>query len=145
MLEDAVASDTLHDEIVSHGVQSILGGTLTEKPYPHLTFERFFSDALYRRLTSSWPDLDRYVDLNSARTRKQYTLWDRKVEAGDPERTSLWRTIGDAMSSQAIQDALRERLDTGLRIRSKASGEGWQPGSRRSAARARTMADRFTA
>ncbi len=125
MLADAVAPDTLYDDIVSHGVRSILGGTVTEKPFPHLTFEHFFSDALYRRLISSWPDLDRYVDLNGARTRKQYTLWDRKVEAGDPERTMLWRTIGDAISSQAIQDALRERLETGLRIRSKASGEGW--------------------
>ena len=60
----------------------------------------------------SCPDLDRYVDLNSARTRKQYTLWDRRVEAGDPERTALWRAVSDAISAQEIQDALRQRLET---------------------------------
>ncbi len=125
MLADSVVSETLADEIVSHGVRSILAGTVTEKPFPHLTFQHFFPDALYRRLISSWPDLDRYVDLNGARTRKQYTLWDRRVEAGDPERTELWRTVGDAISAEAIQDALRERLEMGLRIRAKGSGEGW--------------------
>ena len=125
MLADAVDSETLLDEIVGHGVRSILGGTVTEKPFPHLVFERFFPDAVYRRLISSWPDLDRYVDLNAARTRKQYTLWDRRVEAGDDERTRLWRAVSDAVSADAIQDALRQRLETGLRIRAKGSGEAW--------------------
>ncbi len=125
MLADAVASKTLYDTIVSHGVRSILGGTVTEKPYPHLVFDRFFPEDLYRRLTSSWPDLERYVDLNGARTRKQYTLWDPRVEAGDPERTALWRSVSDALAAQEIQDALRERLRKGLEIRSKGSGEGW--------------------
>jgi hypothetical protein len=125
MLADAVASESLYDTIVNHGVRSILGGTVAEKPYPHLVFDHFFPDGLYRRLITSWPDLDRYVDLNSARTRKQYTLWDRRVEAGDPERTALWRAVSDALSAQEIEDALRERLRKGLEIRAKGSGEGW--------------------
>ena len=129
MIAEAAASETLHDTIVRHGVRAILAGALAgalaEKPFPHLTFPGFFPDGVYRRLLGSWPDLDRYVDLNGARTRKQYTLWDRRVEAGDPERTALWRTVSDALSAQDIQDALRERLDKGLRIRAKGSGEGW--------------------
>ncbi len=125
MIADAVASNTLHDTIVSHGVRAILAGVLDEKPFPHLTFPGFFPDDVYRRLLASWPDLDRYVDLNGARTRKQYTLWDRRVEAGDPERTALWRTVSDALSAPEIQAALRERLDKGLRIRAKGSGEAW--------------------
>jgi len=118
-------TETLHDEIVSHGARSILAGTLTEKPFPHLVFPDFFSGDVYRRLLASWPDLDRYVDLNGARTRKQYTLWDKRVEAGDPERTALWRAVSDALSAQAIQDAFRARLEPGLRIRAKGSGEPW--------------------
>ena len=113
MIVDAVASKSLSDEIVRHGVRSILHGTLTEKPFPHLVFPGFFSEALYQRLLTSWPDLDRYVDLNGARTRKQYTLWDWRVEAGDPERTVLWRAVSDALSAQEIQDALRQRLESG--------------------------------
>ncbi len=125
MIADAAVSEILYDDIVRHGVRSILNGTVTEKPFPHLIFPGFFPDDVYRKLLGSWPDLDRYVDLNGARTRKQYTLWDRRAEAGDPERTALWRTVGDALSAQEIQDALRERLETGLRIRANGSGEGW--------------------
>ena len=129
MVADAVAEatafDTLLDEIVEHGGGSILAGKVFEKPYPHLIFENFFPDSLYRRLIGHWPDLDRYVDLNGARTRKQYTLWDRRVEAGDSERTALWRTVSDAVSAEPILDALRERLTRGFEIRAKGSGEGW--------------------
>ncbi len=125
MIVDAVASETLYDEIVRHGVRSILDGTVDEKPFPHLVFPGFFSEALYQRLLASWPDIDRYVDLNGARTRKQYTLWDRRVEAGDPERTALWRAVSDALSAQEVQDALRRKLESGLRIRVKGSGEAW--------------------
>ena len=125
MIADDVASDTLAEAIVRHGARSILEGELTEKPFPHLVFPNFFPDDVYRRLIANWPDLDRYVDLNGARTRKQYTLWDRRVEAGDPQRTALWRAVSDALSAQEIQDALREKLDSGLKIRAKGSGEGW--------------------
>jgi hypothetical protein len=31
-------------------------------------------------------DLDRYIDLNRERTRKRFTLYDRRVDAGDSER-----------------------------------------------------------
>jgi len=125
MIAEAVATETLYDSLVSHGVRSILAGTVTEKPFPHLSFPGFFADDVYRKLLRSWPDLDRYVDLNGARTRKQYTLWDKRVEAGDPERTALWRAVSDALSSQEIQDAFRQKLESGLRIRAKGSGEAW--------------------
>ncbi len=125
MIADDLASETLFDSVVHHGVDSILAGTVFEKPYPHLIFEKFFADDVYRRLIENWPDLDRYVDLNGARTRKQYTLWDRRVEAGDPERTAMWRAVSDALSAAEIQAALSERLRKGLEIRSKGSGEGW--------------------
>jgi len=125
MFAEAVVEESLYETIVRHGVESIHAGTLSEKPYPHLVFPNFFPADLYGRLLKSWPDLERYVDLNGARTRKQYTLWDGNVEAGDPERTRLWRTVSDAISAPEIQQAFRERLDKGLRLRAKGSGETW--------------------
>ena len=65
------------------------------------------------------------VDLNGARTRKQYTLWDRRVEAGDPERTALWRTVSDAVSAPEIEAALRERLRKRAQDPPEGSGEPW--------------------
>ena len=123
-MTDLIA-ETLFDAIVEQGARSIRAGAVYEKPYPHLIFEKFFPDSVYRRLTGHWPDIDRYVDLNGAGTRKQYTLWDRRIEAGDEERTELWRAVSDALSAQPIQDALRDRLRKGLEIRSRGSGEGW--------------------
>jgi hypothetical protein len=125
MIADTVGSDTLFDSIVNQGKNSILAGTVLERPYPHLAFENFFLDDVYRRLIAHWPDLDRYVDLNGARTRKQYTLWDRRVEAGDSERTRLWRTVSDALSAPEIEAALRDRLRRGFEIRQKGSREPW--------------------
>ena len=90
-----------------------------------ISFSRSSSPTTSSATHFHWPDIDRYVDLNGARTRKQYTLWDRRVEAGDPERTALWRTVSDALSAPEIEAALRERLQKGLEIRAKGSGESW--------------------
>ena len=118
-------SKALFRSIVDHGEDSLLSGAFFGRPYPHLRFEKFFADDVYRRLITNWPDLDRYVDLNGARTRKQFTLYDRKADAGDPERTELWRTVCDALSAPAIEAALRERLRRGLEIRARGSDEDW--------------------
>jgi hypothetical protein len=125
MIADVVAAETLFDSVVRNGADSIRAGQLFERPYPHLIFNGFFAPEVYRKLITGWPDIDRYVDLNGARTRKQYTLWDRRVEAGDSERTALWRAVSDALSAPEIQAALRERLHKGLEMRANGSGEGW--------------------
>jgi hypothetical protein len=120
-----VVSERLYQTIVSHGRDSILAGAYFDRPYPHLLFKKFFPGDVYRELIGHWPDIDRYVDLNGARTRKQFTLHDRSVNAGDAERTALWRAVSDAVSAPEIESAMRERLRRGLEIRSKGSGEGW--------------------
>ncbi len=125
MIADVVAAETLFNSVIRHGVDSIRAASVFEKPYPHMTFQNFFAPDVYGRLIAGWPDLDRYVDLNGARTRKQYTLWDRRVEAGDGERTAMWRAVSDALSAPEIQAALRERLHRGLEMRAKGSGERW--------------------
>ncbi len=120
-----MVSEALFQSIVSHGRESILAGACFDKPYPHLTFDKFFPDDIYQRLIGHWPDIDKYVDLNGARTRKQFTLHDRKADAGDAERTALWRAVSDAVSAPEIEAAMRERLRRGLEIRAKGSGEEW--------------------
>jgi hypothetical protein len=116
---------SMFQSIVGHGKESILAGAYFDKPYPHLTFDKFFPDDIYQRLIGHWPDIDKYVDLNGARTRKQFTLHDRKADAGDADRTALWRAVSDAVSAPEIEAAMRERLRRGLEIRAKGSGEGW--------------------
>ena len=118
-------SKAMFRSIVDHGEDSLLSGAFFDRPYPHLTFDNFFPDDVRRQLTARWPDPDRYVDLNGARTRRQFTLYDRKADAGDPERTALWRTVCDALSAPAIEAALRERLRRGFEIRARGGDEDW--------------------
>ena len=118
-------SKALFGSIVDQGEESLLSGRYFDRPYPHLTFENFFAEDVYRRLVSRWPDPDRYVDLNGARTRRQFTLYDRTAGAGDSERTELWRTVCDALSAPAIEAALRERLRRGFEIRARGGDEDW--------------------
>ena len=54
MLADDVASEALLDSIVSHGAGSILAGTVFDTPFPHLIFEKFFPEDIYRRLIELW-------------------------------------------------------------------------------------------
>ena len=42
-----------------------------------------------------------------------------------PSGRRLWRTVSDALSAPEIQAALRERLQKGLEMRAKGSGESW--------------------
>jgi hypothetical protein len=91
----------LYASIVDQGEESPLSGAYFDRPYLHLTFQKFFAGDIYRRLISHWPDIDKYVDLNGARTRKQFTLNDRTADAGDPERTQLRRTARDTLSAPA--------------------------------------------
>lgn len=124
-MELVSTSKALFGSIVDQGEESLLSGRYFDRPYPHLTFENFFAEDVYRRLVTRWPDPDRYVDLNGAKTRRQFTLYDRTADAGDPDRTELWRTVCDALSAPAIETALRERLRRGFEIRAGGGDEDW--------------------
>ena len=125
MLAERVLTDSRYDELVAHGVQSILNATVYEKPYPHMAFEKFFPEEFYRRLLANRPDPENYVDLNKTATRRQFTLFDGSCDAGDEERRQLWKLVSDVLASPELEAALRQKLDHGLRIRAKGSHEEW--------------------
>ncbi len=114
-----------YDELVAHAVESILKARVFPKPYPHMAFEHFWPEDFYRLLLAKRPDPDGYVKLNKEDTRRQFTLFDGSCDAGDDERRELWKLVSDVLSSPALEEALRVRLDEGLRIRVKGSGEAW--------------------
>ena len=80
-------------------------------------FEKFFANDVLPETHFQLADIDHYVDLNGARTRKQYTLWDRQVEAGDPERTGCGARSRTRCPRPEIEAALRDRLQKGLEMR----------------------------
>lgn len=117
--------DSRYDELVAHGVRSILSAEVFSKPYPHLAFKNFWPEDFFRELIAKRPEAENYVQLNGANTRRLFTLFDGSCDAGDDERRLLWKLVSNVLSSPEIEAALREKLDEGLRLRSKGSNEGW--------------------
>ncbi len=114
-----------YDELVAHAVKSIMTARVFPKPYPHMAFENFWPEDFYRLLLARRPDPDNYAKLNRDDTRRQFTLFDGSSDAGDDERRQLWKLVSDVLGSAELENALRERLDEGLRIRAQGSGETW--------------------
>ncbi len=118
-------AESRYQELVDHGVKSIMAARVFSKPYPHMAYENFWPEDFYQLLLSRRPKPEGYVQLNGANTRRQFTLFDGSCDAGDDERRALWKLVSDVLSSPEIEAALREKLDDGLRIRAKGSHEGW--------------------
>jgi hypothetical protein len=111
--------------VLDQAVRSILAAETFSTPYPHIHFANFFSAELYRRLLERFPAEDRFFPLNASGTRRQFNLFDAANDSGTEEGRALWSVVSRVLSSRELADALRVRLEEGLRIRSKGSGEGW--------------------
>ena len=96
-----------------------------EAPYPLILFRDFFPAEFYRRLLEHFPANDRFVQLNGEGTRRQYNLYDERVDPGSEEGRAAWSIVRRVLSSPEIASALRTKLDPGFRIRAKGSREGW--------------------
>ena len=114
-----------YDELVAHGVQSMLAAKVFSSPYPHMAFENFWPQDFYAELQAKRPEPGNYVQLNGANTRRQFTLFDGSCDAGDDERRELWKLVSDVLSSPEIEAALRQQLQEGFEIRAKGSKEEW--------------------
>jgi hypothetical protein len=111
--------------VLGHATGAILDAQTFEKPFPLINFRDFFPAEFYRRLLRTFPANDRFVQLNGEGTRRQYNLYDERVEPGTDEGGAAWSIVRRVLSSPEIASALRTKLDPGFRIRAKGSGEDW--------------------
>ncbi|MGP0106918.1 hypothetical protein [Rhodoblastus sp.] len=118
-------SESRCEELVAHAVKSIMEAEVWSKPYPHMIFRDFWPEDFYRELLAKRPEEKNYVPLNGANTRRQFTLFDDSCDAGDDERRVLWKLVSDVCASPELENALRARLDEGLRIRAKGAKSSW--------------------
>jgi hypothetical protein len=119
------SAERLYEEVLDCATKSILSAASFKAPYPHILFRDFFPGEFYRLLIERFPTVDRFMGLNGAGTRRQFNLYDDRADPGSEEGRAVWSVVARVLSSPEIQAALRERLDTGFRIRAKRSGEGW--------------------
>src|SRR6185437_14092175 len=122
--EKGGGEDEFH-AVLESATGSILSAEAFRKPYPLIHFTNFFPGEFYARLVRRFPDVDRFAGLNGDGTRREYALYDERADPGSEEARELWGIVRRALSSPELASALREKLDEGLRIRAKRSGEGW--------------------
>jgi hypothetical protein len=119
------APDQEFGTVLGHATGAILNAQTFEAPYPLILFRDFFPAEFYRRLLKNFPANDRFVQLNGEGTRRQYNLYDERVEPGSEEGRAAWSIVRRVLSSPEIASALRSKLDAGFRIRAKGSRESW--------------------
>jgi hypothetical protein len=118
-------NDSRYDGLVPHAARALLSAQVFSKPFPHISFDRFWPEDFYRELLANRPEPANYIQLNRENTRRQFTLFDGSCDAGDDERRRLWKLVSDVLASPEIEAALREKLDEGFRLREKGGHEGW--------------------
>jgi hypothetical protein len=114
-----------YDDLVAHTAKSIRAAEVFSAPYPHMVFRNFWPEDFYRELISNRPDEANYQQLNGANTRRSFTLFDGSCDAGDDYRRGLWKLVSDVCAAPELEEALREKLDEGLRIRAKGAKSAW--------------------
>ena len=111
--------------VLRSATNAILNAETFRKPYPLISFQKFFPSDFYARLLRRFPDVERFAGLNGDGTRREYALYDERSDPGSEEGREIWGIVRRVLSSQEIAAALREKLDEGFRIRSRRSGEEW--------------------
>jgi hypothetical protein len=111
--------------VLECATKAILDAQSFEAPYPHILFRDFFPSEFYRRLLKHFPDSERFVGLNGDGTRREFNLYDERIDPGSEEGRAAWAIVRRVLSSAEMESALRAKLETGFRIRAKGSREGW--------------------
>jgi hypothetical protein len=122
---DVSASGDLRASLIRHARASILNARYHARPYPLIQFERFFPDDFYERLLARFWNVGTFGNLLADGTRKALDLTADTSEAADAEARELRQILTSVLVAPELEDALREKLDAGFRIRAKGSGAAW--------------------
>jgi hypothetical protein len=111
--------------VLDCATRAILNAQSFESPYPHILFRDFFPAEFYRRLLNNFPDSEKFVGLNGNGTRREFNLYDERIDPGSEAGRVAWSIVRRVLSSTEIESALRAKLEPGLRIRARGSREAW--------------------
>src|SRR5262245_49910083 len=108
----------LADELIAHAMASIYAAEHFSSPFPHIVFREFFPAEFYRDMLRAIPETgyDRIVESG---TRMALRLYGQHVELIAPERRATWAAVSAMLTSKEIEQAIRFKLEDGLRIRAR--------------------------
>ena len=116
-LAEAASSNLAH-ELTAQAVASIEAADHFSFPFPHIVFRNFFPADFYRDLVGSVPT-EGYDPITSTKTRMALRLYGDNVEKIEPELRSAWAAVSAMLTSKAVEQAIRNRLQDGLEIRAR--------------------------
>lgn len=108
----------LADELIAHAMASIYAAEHFSSPFPHIVFHDFFPSGFYRDLLRRVPKTG-YDRITETGTRMALRLYGQHVELIAPELRSTWAAVSEMLTSKEIEQAIRFKLDDGLKIRAR--------------------------
>ncbi len=113
--------DLSDDALAQHICSSVSDARFVGKPFPHLEFDRVFPAEAYDEMLANMPDASDYrpmsgrvksTDANP--TRVKIDLFPEYVRRLPEQQRTIWGKVGLALRSQALREALVNRLAPGL-------------------------------
>ena len=113
-----VVDRCLADELIAHARASIYAAEHFTSPFPHIVFREFFPAEFYREMLGRIPNTG-YDRITEAGTRMALRLYGQHVGLIAPELQSTWAAVSAMLTSKEIEQAIRFKLDDGLKIRAR--------------------------
>ena len=108
----------LADELIAHAVASIETADHFSFPFPHIVFRNFFPAEFYRDLVRSVPSAG-YDPITGTGTRLALRLYGENIGNIDRALRPAWAAVSTMLTSNAVEQAIRNRLHDGLEIRAR--------------------------
>jgi hypothetical protein len=108
----------LTDDLIEQAIASIEAADHFSLPFPHIVFRDFFPADFYRDLVRSVPTQG-YDPITGTGSRMALRLYGANVEKIDPALRSSWSAISTMLTSERLEQAIRNKLSDGLEIRAR--------------------------
>jgi hypothetical protein len=106
---------------------SVMAGRAGDAPFHHLVFDKIFPDDIYERMLAAMPLTSDYRPMSGrskghdladgTHTRVKIDLFPEYIRVLPPPKRAIWDVVGRALCSEAVKQALVQRLAPSLRQR----------------------------
>ena len=115
----------LFDRVVAHLLAAAAKAPAYDEPFPHTLIPDLFPADVYGRIQAFLPDPNLYTrfsygkhqDADGVSNRRRFQLDQQTIAVLDAERQTFWRTIRNAIGSEAFKRAVFDRVRAGLKLR----------------------------
>ena len=112
-------------EALAHMIKRVAATSFQNDPFPHVSIQQFFPEAIYRRILDALPtdecytncDVEKNRGYDGAINRSRLQLTNEQLDRLPTELQSFWLGVRDALGSPALKQAVFNKLAPGLSFR----------------------------